>query len=53
MDVIVSMGIFVVVSCVEEMTGVVAILVLVFGTVVVGMLVELPKISFLSKIHFN
>ena len=53
MDVIVSIGIFVVVSCVEEITGVVAVLVLVFGTVVVGMLVELPKISFFVKNTFQ
>ena len=46
MDVIVSIGIFVVVSCVEEITGVVAVLVLVFGTVVVGILVELPEIRY-------
>ena len=52
-DVIVSIGIFVVVSCVEEITGVVAVLVLVFGTEVVGMLVELPKIQIISKIHFQ
>ena len=42
-----------VVSCVEEITGVVAVLVLVFGTEVVGMLVELPKIQIISKIHFQ
>ena len=53
MDVIVSIGIFVVVSCVEEITGVVAVLVLVFGTEVVGMLVELPKIKIISKLHFQ
>ena len=52
-DVIVSIGVFVVVSWVDEITGVVAVLVLVFGTEVVGMLVELPKLSFMSKIHFN
>ena len=52
-DVIVSIGIFVVVSCVEEITGVVAVLVLVFGIEVVGMLVELPKIQIISKIHFQ
>ena len=52
-EVIVSIGTFVVVSCVEEITGVVAVLVLVFGTEVVGMLVELPKIQIISKIHFQ
>ena len=52
-DVIVSIGIFVVVSCVEEITGVVAVLVLVFGTEVVGMLVELPKIKNYFKNKFS